>query len=128
LMSAVAPLCFVRRTEDCLDMPALAFRDIVFELSPKERKVYDKIKDHHVVPFEEPVPLANAGVALDKLRQVTSGFVYDEARTPHVIGKSKLDALRDALDESGGMPQLIGFWYQGSKKQVQDALGIPAID
>lgn len=128
LMRAVAPLCFVRRAEDCLDMPALTFRDVVFELTRSERKVYDRIKDSHVVPLDEPYPLENAGVALDKLRQVTSGFVYDEERNPHKLGTSKLDALTECLEESCGMPQLIGFWYQGSKKVIQDAFDIPAID
>lgn len=128
LMLAAAPLSFVRRADDCLDMPALTFRDVPFELSKSERKIYDRVKMTHTVPLPEPIPLDNAGVALDKLRQITSGFVYDEAREPHFLGTAKLDALRECVEESFGQPMLIGFWYQGSKRAIQRALGAPAID
>lgn len=128
LIRDAAPLCFVRRADDCLDMPELAFRDVVFKMG-SERKVYERIRDAHVVDmFDEPMPLENAGVVLDKLRQVTAGFVYDEDRNPAFIGTSKRDALVECLEESGGMPQLVGFWYQGSKRVIQKAIDAPAID
>lgn len=129
LRHAAAPLCFVRRASDCLDMPALTFRDVPFELAPSERKVYDRIKEKHVVPLDAPIALENAGVALDKLRQVTSGFVYDEERVAHSIGDSKVNALRECIEEGFGRPMLVGFWYQGSKLKIRKALGdVPAID
>lgn len=129
LRKAAAPLCFVRQAEDCLDMPALTFRDVPFELAPSERKVYDRIKEKHVVPLDEPIPLENAGVALDKLRQTTSGFVYDEERVAHQVGISKVKALRECIEESFGRPMLVGFWYQGSKQMIREHVGdVPAID
>lgn len=130
LRRAAAPLCFVRRAEDCLDMPPLTFRDVPFELTPSERRFYDRVKEKHVVPLDEPIALENAGVALDKLRQVTSGFVYDESRVAHPIGDSKARALRECVEESFGHPMLIGFWYQGSKQRIREMLGhdVPAID
>jgi SNF2 family DNA or RNA helicase len=130
LRRAAAPLCFVRRAVDCLDMPPLVFRDVSFELSPKERRFYDRVKESQVVPLDEPIALDNAGVALDKLRQVCSGFVYDEERVAHPVGDAKAKALRECVEESFGRPMLIGFWYQGSKARIREALGrdVPAID
>lgn len=130
LRRAAAPLCFVRRAVDCLDMPPLTFRDVQFELTPKERAFYDKVRKTHIVPLAEPIPLENAGVALDKLRQVTSGFVYDEERIAHPIGDSKVKALRECVEESFGRPLLVGFWYQGSKQAIFKSLGyeVPTID
>lgn len=128
LRQAAAPLCFVRRADDCLDMPPLIFRDVKFELTSSERRTYDKIRKHHIVPTPEPIPLDNAGVVLDKLRQATSGFVYDEEREPHFLGTAKLDALRECLEESFGQPTLVGFWYQGSKRLIQSVIDAPAID
>lgn len=125
-----APLCFVRRADDCLDMPPLVFRDVQFEMTKQERRFYDRIRQDHVVGLDEPIALENAGVALDKLRQVTSGFVYDEDRVAHPIGDSKARALQECVEESFGHPMLIGFWYQGSKQMIREALGrdVPAID
>lgn len=123
LREAAAPLCFVRRAVDCLDMPPLVHRDIYFDLAKRERRYYDDMVKHGVIPFDDPLPLANAGVELDKLRQVSSGFVYDEERTAHVLGDSKSSALLEALEESFGQPQLIGYWYDGSRQRIADALG-----
>lgn len=126
-----APLCFVRRAVDCLDMPPLVFRDVEFDLSPAERRYYDRVKRDHVIEIgDEAYTLENAGVALDKLRQITSGFVYDEERVAHRIGDSKAKALVECVEEAQGRPMLIGFWYQGSKEAIRRALGrnVPAID
>lgn len=131
LRAAAAPLCFVRRTVDCIDMPKLIFRDVHFDLAPQERRFYERVKETHVVDAgEEPFALENAGVVLDKLRQCTSGFVYDEERTPHTVGNSKALALLDCVEEAMGRPMLIGFWYQGSKHRIREVLGrnVPAID
>ena len=124
-----APLCFVRRATDCLDMPRLIFRDVEFKLTDDERTFYDRVK-RHVVPLPEPIPLENAGVTLDKLRQVTSGFVYDEEKRAHFVGRSKAKAMIEGIDESFGQPVLIAFWYQASKGIIYEALKkqVPTID
>lgn len=124
-----APLCFVRRAEDCIDMPALSFVDVPFELSRREREFYDKIKTRRVVALDEPFVCANTGVAFDKMRQVASGFVYDEERVSHQVGESKVDRLEECVDEERGRPMLVGFWFQGSKRLIRERLGdVPAID
>lgn len=131
MRQAAAPLCFVRRAVDCLDMPPLIFRDVHFDLAPPERRFYERVRIDHIVDAgEEAFALENAGVVLDKLRQITSGFVYDEERVAHTVGDSKAKALVDCVEEAMGRPMMIGFWYQGSKKRIRETLGrnIPAID
>lgn len=132
LRLAAAPYCFVRRASDCVDMPDLVHVDVRFDLGPRERRYYDRMKKTHVVPGPEPVLIANAGVELDKLRQVCSGFVYvpndDGTKTTVGVGRSKAKALCEAVEESQGRPLLVGFWYQGSKEIIQDALGAMRID
>lgn len=130
LRLAAAPLCFVRRTADCVDMPPLSFRDVRFRLSNAERKAYDRVKDDNVLPRGEPVPLENAGVALDKLRQITSGFVYDEERVARSIGQSKLRALEEVIDEQCGQPLLVAYWYRGSMETICEftKMDVPTIN
>lgn len=130
LRAAAAPLCFVRRATDCLDMPPLSFQDVKFSLTTQERDAYRKVIQEKIVPLPKPVPIENTGVAFDKARQVTSGFVYDETRFAYPIGTSKARALLEAIGECFGSPVLIGFWFQGSKQTIVRALGYtpPAID
>lgn len=138
LRQAAAPYCFVRRADDCLDMPDLVHVDVRFDLSGQQRKYYDRMKRTHTIPLDEPVLLPNAGVELDKLRQVCSGFVYSEdrrgLRVVTSVGRGKIDACIECLEESRGRPVLVGFWYQGSKALIQDrcrknlGIRVPAID
>lgn len=129
LRLAAAPLCFVRRTADCVDMPQLTFNDVHFSMSQIERQFYDQVKDEHYVDVDEPYTLENAGVELDKLRQVTSGFVYDQEAEPVMIGKSKVNALQECIDEACGRPMLVGYWYRGSLDRIRRMIGdVPAIN
>lgn len=128
-----APYCFVRRANDCLDMPDLSHVDVRFDLNDRERHYYDRMKRHHVIPSPDPVLLENAGVELDKLRQVCSGFVYIEdkigRKVTHGVGRSKAKVLQSCVEECQGRPILIGFWYQGSKSMARthiESMGIDA--
>lgn len=129
LRRAAAPLCFVRRADDCLDMPPLVFNDVRFDLSDEERRFYRQIDREGVVPLDDPFVVANTGVAYEKMRQVSSGFVYDEERGFHGLGTSKADAMMECLEESQGSPVFVGFWFQGSKRIIHDKIGVvPTID
>lgn len=129
LRRAAAPLCFVRRADDCLDMPELIFNDVRFDLSAEERRFFKSIDKQGVVPLNDPYVTPNTGVAYEKMRQVSSGFVYDEERRAHLLGTSKCEAMLECLEEAHGSPVFIGFWFQGSKQIIHAALGeVPTID
>lgn len=121
LKLAAAPLCFVRRADDCLDMPPLVFNDVHFDLSRQERRFFDSIDRRGVVPLDDPFVCKNTGVAYDKMRQVSSGFVYDEDRETHNLGTSKFDALQECLDEACGQPVFVGYWFSASARLINGA-------
>lgn len=118
LKLAAAPLCFVRRATDCLTMPPLIFSDVYFELSKQERRFFDSVDKRSVVPLDDPFVCKNTGVAYDKMRQISSGFVYDEQRNPHPLGTSKFDALEECIDESFGQPLFVGYWFNASGRAI----------
>ena len=128
LRRAAAPLCIVRRTADCVDMPPLSFKDVLFFLDETERRFFLSIEKRGIVPLDDPLLCANKGVAYEKMRQVSSGFVYegqDEWRVAHRLGTSKLDALRECLEEAQGRPLFIGYWFAESLKIVNEGLDRP---
>lgn len=129
LRLAAAPLCFVRRTGDCVDMPELSFQDVHFALSSAERRLYQNLREEHVVDVDEPFTIENAGVELDKLRQVSSGFVYNPEGETIFLGDSKVKALEESIDEACGRPTLIGYWYRGSLERIRKKFGdVPVIN
>lgn len=123
LRRAAAPLCFVRRADDCLDMPPLTFRDVHFRLSPRERRFFDSVnrKKSRVVPIDPPYVCPNTGTAYDKMRQISSGFVYDEERNAHHLGTSKYDAFMECVEETEGQPLFVGYWYGASARMINSA-------
>lgn len=121
LKLAAAPLCFVRRADDCLDMPPLVFNDVHFDLGKQERRFFDSINRRGVVPLDDPFVCKNTGVAYDKMRQVSSGFVYDERRETHSLGTAKYEALQECLEEACGQPVFVGYWFSASERLINGA-------
>ncbi|HTR71738.1 MAG TPA: DEAD/DEAH box helicase [Mycobacteriales bacterium] len=126
LRRTAAPLCIVRRVRDCLDMPPLQFQDVRFHLSERERRFVDSIDRKGIVPLSTPFVCANTGVAYEKMRQVSSGFVYEgegEEKVAHHLGTSKYDALVECLEEAQGRPMFIGYWFRESARLINGAYG-----
>ena len=64
--------------DDILELPELVVpppRDV--ELSPEQKKIYDKmVREFRVLVQEKVITAVNAGVAMSKLLQVACGYVY----------------------------------------------------
>jgi SNF2 family DNA or RNA helicase len=96
----LSEIAHVVRKQDAVDLPDQVHEIRHIELSKPERQVYDKLKNDLVLEFGDDMVLATSAlVEVMKLRQLTSGFLYGE--TVHQIGKSKLNELKDLLEEIG---------------------------
>ena len=99
------------RKEECLDLPAQL--DVVreVELSPSEKKTYNRLVDDLKVTCDGGAEVTVASEAvLIKLRQVTGGVVRVN-NEPETVGSSKLDALVEALDEIGKSERVV-IWCE----------------
>lgn len=90
------------RTEDCLDLPEqlITTRDI--EMTPQQKKYYERLRKELLIQAAgEEVTAVNAAVKLGKLLQIASGGIYSD--TKEVIEfdcKNKLDELLDIVTQS----------------------------
>jgi SNF2 family DNA or RNA helicase len=89
----------IRKTkEECLDLPPRTIIDVPIELSAEQKKLYNKMVEEMQVDLQEffdsesVLAVQNAAVLLNKLAQVTSGFVIDSQRKadicdlcPHLV-------------------------------------------
>ena len=65
------------KLDDVTELPETIYRNVEVGLSAQQKKVYKDVKDDLVAKVQSGVITAvNAGVALNKLLQVTSGWVY----------------------------------------------------
>lgn len=89
------------RKEDCLDLPEKEYDVRRVDLSPAERKFYNRIRDElKMEAADGRVESIKSEAALTKLRQAAGGTVLMEGR-PEEVGSSRLDALGEFLDEVG---------------------------
>jgi SNF2 family DNA or RNA helicase len=101
LMEAMAPYIHVVRKQDAIDLPEQIDQIRSVELSKPEQDAYDNMERDLVLQFgNEQVLAVNALSECMKLRQLTSGFCY--GTETYQTGTSKLDALKEALEEIDG--------------------------
>jgi superfamily II DNA or RNA helicase len=90
------------------DLPRLTERAIRFRMHPGTHEVYQQMKKHMVT---DDVEAANAAVASGKLRQLGSGFIYDDQKKVTVYDSNRRDAAVEwwlALDKR---PAVIFYEY-----------------
>lgn len=89
----------IRKTkEECLDLPPRTLIDVSVDLSAEQKKLYNKMVDEMQVDLQEffdaesTLAVQNAAVLLNKLAQVTSGFLLDSQKKtdicdacPHLV-------------------------------------------
>lgn len=75
LATMIAPHSYRVTKKDCLDLPPKVYKKVFFDLAPKQRAVYDELKeDYHYVHNDEDMSFQAIAVRT-KLKQVTSGFI-----------------------------------------------------
>ena len=93
-------------TRDIIDLPAESHLERYFSLSPEESKVYKEMKKDMVATIGETEVMTDSVMGkLLKMRQVSSGFVYDNSdpnnKKCYDFGRSKLACLLDLLEDIG---------------------------
>ncbi|UOF83006.1 DNA/RNA helicase [Caudoviricetes sp.] len=112
---AISDVTLCMRAEDHLDMPALVENDIMLELPPHARKVYDDLEAELAseLMLGDAVAVSEASL-VNKCRQVASGAIYLEERdkTWEQVHDAKLDALADIIDDAQGTPILVAYEFR----------------
>lgn len=115
------------KKEDCLDLPEKTFIPVSFKMSKEETDAYQETRTaiRSLMPIvvrpynysQDDVTEANKmfSTLLSRLRQLSSGFYYNEDTTMEV-GESKLQILEDLLEGING--QVI-VWTQFTEERNQ---------
>ena len=95
-------------------LPEIVVQRHTFELSPECETIYSDLCTEFVAEVKDQViDVASAGVLVNKLQQVASGFLYNEDGEAIVIDDyDRLDLLRELLAQAEGEPVLIWYWYE----------------
>lgn len=89
--------------EDCFDLPPTTYSTRTVDLTGEQKQLYSKMVNEAALQIRsQEVTAANEGVAVSKLLQIASGFVYDNNGKPAVIKSApRFRLLLEILEEVG---------------------------
>jgi len=86
--------------DDVVELPEVVYRTMQVELGPGQAKIYDALRLHaHALVQAKEITAANAGAVLQKLLQVSLGWVYSGVKKDIVPldNDIRLQALEDMI-------------------------------
>jgi SNF2 family DNA or RNA helicase len=103
LQERVARWSSIVLREDCEDLPELVFSRQYYEPSPRQRQVYEQLRQSYMAELQsgELIEAADSGVRLLRLQQVLSNFVLTDTYEISTVDPSadpRLDALVGLID------------------------------
>ena len=88
--------------DDELDLPEQIFEERYIEMDTEQAKVYNQMLTENIAYFEDKVVISSVELAkIMKLREITSGFFFDDQGKAIAISESKIDILMEILEEIG---------------------------
>lgn len=100
-----------------VDEPFVA--PIYVDLDPKVRALYRDMEIKFFAELEEiGVEAVNAAVKANKLRQIASGFLYDDDKKWHAVHGLKIEALESVVEEANGAPILVQYDFKADLERI----------
>ena len=113
---------------DHLDLPELAYNNIIVELPETARKIYNAFENGLTVELKQgAITAANAAVAVMKGQQIANGGSYldddgsGNARISTHLHDAKTNAVLDLVEELSGQPCIIGYHFQHDLERLKTA-------
>jgi len=111
-----------------LDLPPEVDIHRAFDLTKTTRRVYEELRDDFVARIEAGVVMAPQAIVLvNKLQQVTGGFVYhDDEITGHKgtenLGVDRENLLKEIMLDLGDEPCVIFYKFKEDRRRIGDLL------
>lgn len=115
--------------DDVVELPELVERTVRIELSPKQEGAYNRLRDHALALIDShQITGVNAGAVLNKLLQVSTGWVYTATHEVVALDNTKrIEALVDVV-LSAANKILVFVPYKHAMHGVAEALRKENID
>lgn len=119
LMASIAPICDYIKKDDVLDLPEEICQYRYVNLTDDLMKLYKQMKNELVLEFKDKMFASpNALTKINKLRQITSGFIMDNGVVTTLDANSKLNELKYILDEIGNKQVIIWCEYKEEIRKI----------
>ena len=119
IYARLAPNTIAMKAEDYLDLPEYVDQIIKLQMPKSARRIYNSIEKEFFANIDgQIIDIETAAVKSLKLRQLLSGFLYNDSATIS-INKERLGAFKDTAENMNGKPIIIGYHFQESLKKLR---------
>lgn len=119
----ISDITISMKANDYLNMPELISNHVEVEMSEKEMKVYQELKQELVITLgDEDVTASNAASLSNKLTQMANGAIYLDNHESEIIHDRKLDALEDLIEAQCDKPVLVAYWFKHDLDRIKNRL------
>lgn len=119
----ISDITISMKANDYLNMPELISNHIEVEMSEKEMKVYQELKQELVITLgDEDVTASNAASLSNKLTQMANGAIYLDNHESAIIHDRKLDTLEDLIEAQCDKPVLVAYWFKHDLDRIKNRL------
>lgn len=100
---------------------SMTHTQIEIDLPPKARAAYAEMEKRMAIELDgrDDLVAMSAAASSMKLRQITNGFIYDEAGKPIILHEEKQHALADLIDDMGREPLLVAYEFSEDLEAIR---------
>lgn len=121
VFAQLGDLVIRHRRDDCIDIPATQYNIVEYELTPKQRPVYETMVQDQLLPLlKTKITAINAAAVATKALQIASGAVYDGGGNYHVIDRGRYETLIE-MASVRKHPLMLFFWKHQRDLLVEEA-------
>lgn len=108
--------------KDYLDLPDVTYTNMMVDLPPKARKVYDDMEANMFAALDngEELEVFSKAAVSNKCLQLCNGAAYKSPESPEweKVHDVKLNALEEVLEEAGGSPVLCSYSFKADAERI----------
>ncbi len=124
IMKQISKQAFFVKKSECLDLPESTTEIRYIEMDDLQKQKYNAMLKENIFEFQDHITLASNELSkILKLRELTSGFVYSTEHVAVHISDTKLNELKNILEEINPENQVI-VWcnFKEEIKMIQTML------
>lgn len=102
ILDIITPsICVIENKELSFDEGEFHVHNIQIHLPNKFKKIYDDFLETNVITvLDTDVSVSDPLTLINKLKQLSSGFIYDEEKNATTYHKEKLNALKELIEKT----------------------------
>lgn len=119
----IADITVSMRTTDYLTLPEVTHQHIEVNLTPKQQKMIDTLKNDLVLDIgDDTIDAVNAATLSLKLQQLAGGAIYNDNGDIIEVHDQKLRALTELVDQADGNTLLVAYWFKHERDRILNTI------